>query len=144
VEHNVTFICQDNEDGIQIEGDRHRLMQVLTNLMSNAAKFSRAGGRIEMSTMRDNDTVRVAVRDFGVGIPEEFQEHLFDKFTQADSSDTRQKGGTGLGLSISKAIIEKHNGAITFETETGVGSTFTVELPVLVQSDLAPAENLRG
>jgi signal transduction histidine kinase len=119
-------------------------MQVLTNLMSNAAKFSRAGGRIEMSTMRDNDTVRVAVRDFGVGIPEEFQEHLFDKFTQADSSDTRQKGGTGLGLSISKAIIEKHNGAITFETETGVGSTFTVELPVLVQSDLAPAENLRG
>ena len=143
-EHGISFVHLGTANQFLVDADKDRLMQVLSNLMSNAAKFSPPGGRVELAAVRDNGIIRIAVKDNGPGIPEEFRDTIFDKFSQADSSDTRQKGGTGLGLSISKAIIEKHNGAITFETETGVGSTFTVELPVLVQSDLAPAENLRG
>ncbi|MBC6473302.1 MAG: hypothetical protein GDA48_11225 [Hormoscilla sp. GM102CHS1] len=82
-------------------------MQFLTNLLSNAAKFSPQGETVAISVTRDGQNICVEVRDRGLGIPEEFRPKIFHKFAQADSSNTRQKGGTGLGLSISKAIIEK-------------------------------------
>jgi len=109
--------------------DADRLMQVMTNLMGNAAKFSPRGAEVELRLMRDSGRVRFLVSDRGPGIPAAFRDKLFAKFSQADSSDTRRKGGTGLGLSISKAIIEAMGGRIGFESREGAGSTFFFDLP---------------
>jgi PAS domain S-box-containing protein len=127
----VTFVIETTLPNVQVYADSDRLLQVLTNLLSNAAKFSSQGSTVRLSLTRNasDSTLHVAVRDSGPGIPEEFQSHIFQKFAQADSSDTRQKGGSGLGLSISKAIIEKMGGKIGFESQTGVGTTFFFALP---------------
>ena len=114
-----------------VRGDGDRLIQVLANFLSNAAKFSPEGEKVEISVTAGKGTARVAVSDFGPGIPEEFHENVFAKFTQADSSDARQVGGTGLGLNISKTIIDKHGGEIGFDTKLGKGTTFFFELPLL-------------
>ncbi|HEV2675087.1 MAG TPA: PAS domain S-box protein [Aliidongia sp.] len=113
----------------EVWGDEHRLLQVLTNLISNAVKFSPAGGRVLISTSRSSGMLHLAVTDRGRGIPEAFKPRIFQKFAQADATDSRQKGGTGLGLSIVKSIVERHGGRIGFESEWGVGSTFHVDLP---------------
>src|SRR6185369_6677324 len=106
--------------GARVWGDPDRLLQVMTNLISNAVKFSPRGGTVEVTTARGSGDVRIAVTDHGRGIPPELRPRLFEKFAQADSSSTREKGGTGLGLSISRAIIERHHGRIGFTSEPGV------------------------
>jgi PAS domain S-box-containing protein len=113
----------------RIWADGDRILQVMANLLSNAAKFSPPGGVVEIGVERLGGHLRVAVTDRGKGIPTELQPRLFEKFVQADASSTRQKGGTGLGLSISKAIVERHGGTIGFESERGVATTFFFELP---------------
>ena len=128
-QYHVTFFVSTNAQNIKVNADADRLNQVLTNLISNAVKFSPPNNQVEVNVMRMREGVRVEVRDHGSGIPVEFQQRIFQKFAQADSSDTRQKGGTGLGLSIAKAIVEKHSGAIGFETTPGVGTTFYFTLP---------------
>ncbi len=105
-------------------------MQVLANLISNACKFSPKESKVTLSINSDNSTVRVSVSDTGPGISEEFQSRIFQKFSQADSSDTRRKGGTGLGLNISKKIIEKLNGNLNFTSEVNKGTTFYFDLPI--------------
>jgi len=110
-------------------GDEHRLLQVLTNLISNAVKFSPAGGTVSIATTQADGNLHLAVTDHGRGIPDAFRPRIFQKFAQADGTDSRQKGGTGLGLSIVKSIVERHGGRIGFESEWGVGSTFHVDLP---------------
>jgi len=130
-QHNVTFVRTGNDENVETLGDTDRLMQVLSNLMSNAAKFSPEGGQVELSVRRSDGDILVSVTDKGPGIPEEFRNRIFEKFTQADSSDTRQIGGTGLGLSISRAIVEQHQGTINFESKIGEGTTFIVTLPDL-------------
>lgn len=125
----VRFALAEALPGVKVNADSDRLMQVLTNLLSNAAKFSPPDDTVVVAVTRQNQRVRVAVRDHGPGIPEEFQSRIFQKFAQADSSDTRQKGGTGLGLSIVKAIVEKHGGEIDFVTARNQGTTFYVDLP---------------
>lgn len=114
--------------------DPDRFIQVMTNLLSNAAKFSapQAEVWVDMS-ITATGLIKVAVEDKGIGIPEEFQGRLFQKFAQADSSDTRSKGGTGLGLSISKAIMEKFSGSLQFDTKPGEGSVFYLTLPQVVE-----------
>ena len=102
----------------------------MSNLMSNAAKFSPDGETVKLSIAVNDDTVKISVLDRGPGVPEDFRESIFEKFSQADSSDVRQKSGTGLGLSISKAIVEQHGGTIYFVSEVGAGSTFFFELPI--------------
>jgi len=102
---------------------------VVTNLLTNAAKCSPRGDTVEISVSRHDGIIRVAVADHGPGIAEEFREHVFEKFVQADSSDAREKGGTGLGLSICKAIVEKLGGRIGLDTETDAGTTFYFDLP---------------
>ena len=114
----------------QVSVDAHRLQQVLANLLSNAAKFSPPGEVVTLSSQRRGDHVRVSVSDRGPGIPQSFREHIFQKFSQADSSDTRQKGGTGLGLAISKELIEHMHGRIGFDAERTQGACFWFELPI--------------
>ena len=112
-----------------VQGDPARLAQVMANLLSNAAKFAAQGGTVRVSATRTDGAIRFVVADDGPGIPEDFRPRVFERFTQADSSDTRQVGGTGLGLSIAKGIVERHGGRIDFESTPGQGATFFFELP---------------
>ncbi len=115
---------------VQVNVDPNRLMQVMNNLLSNAAKFSPPGQTVRVWAEQVQEGIRVCVQDRGPGIPEEFRPRIFQKFAQADSSDTRQKGGTGLGLSISKAIVERFGGSIGFVSEPDQpGTTFFFTLP---------------
>jgi PAS domain S-box-containing protein len=129
-EYQIEFVAEPGSANERVYGDFDRLIQVMSNLLSNAAKFSPPGGQVRVAVTRRDDLVRIAVADHGPGIADEFRRHLFKRFSQADTSDARQKGGTGLGLSICKAIIERHDGVIGFETEVGIGSTFWFDLPV--------------
>jgi PAS domain S-box-containing protein len=113
-------------EALPARADPHRLLQVLANLISNAAKFSPPGGRILLYGYREPGRVVVSVSDQGPGIPPEFLGRLFGRFEQADG----RKPGTGLGLAISKALVEKMGGRIRCESEPGRGATFFVELPV--------------
>jgi PAS domain S-box-containing protein len=113
---------------VSVSGDEDRLLQVMTNLMSNAAKFSGAGSAVTVSCEVTGRAARIAVVDQGPGVPEELRSRLFQKFAQAESGDARQKGGTGLGLSICKAIIDTLGGRIGYESAPGRGSTFFFEL----------------
>jgi PAS domain S-box-containing protein len=127
--HNVGLNLHFPNDELRVHVDSDRLIQVVTNLLSNAMKFSPPGSPVEVHVTRGGIGVRVEVRDRGPGIPEEFHKRIFQKFSQADSSDTRKKGGTGLGLNISRAIIERMEGSIGFHTQANVGTTFFFELP---------------
>jgi len=119
------------------EGDPARVRQVLCNLISNAVKFT-AEGSVRVSVAPTPLGVRFAVRDTGPGVPEGFAERLFEKFTQADASTTRNFGGTGLGLAICRELCEAMGGCITVENAPGGGSVFVVDLP-LTRSAQAPA-----
>lgn len=116
-------------ENVEVLGDKDRLIQVLTNLVSNAVKFSPEDSVVTVFTEVKNGNVRVNVQDHGPGISKENLRKLFQMFQQVDSSDTRPKGGTGLGLAISKAIVEQHLGKVGVDTEVGKGSTFWFELP---------------
>jgi PAS domain S-box-containing protein len=111
--------------------DTLRLQQVLSNLISNAVKFSPAQGRVDIHAHLLDGQVEVAVRDYGVGIAEEFRARIFQKFAQADGSDTRTRGGTGLGLSICKTLMERMHGEIGYHSVLGEGSTFYLRLPLV-------------
>ncbi|MGR8935609.1 MAG: PAS domain S-box protein, partial [Gammaproteobacteria bacterium] len=110
--------------------DTDRFIQVLTNLLSNAAKFSPAGQPVEIYLNRFDGKVRVTVADQGPGIPDAVKDQLFKKFSQLEHSDSQRKGGTGLGLCISKALIERMGGSIGLDSEVGSGSRFYMELPI--------------
>lgn len=125
--------------GLQIRVDAARYVQVLSNLLSNAAKFSPAESTVGVGIMVRDGWVRVTVADEGPGIPEEFRSRIFGKFSQADSSSTRGKGGTGLGLHIAKQMVEHMQGRIGFESELGKGTRFWVEFP-LVQTLALPSD----
>ena len=112
--------------------DGVRLQQVLTNYLSNAIKYTPEGGEVTLHCSRpDERHVRISVTDQGPGIPLGFRDRVFEKFAQADASDSRQKGGTGLGLAITKEFIERMGGRVGFDTTDGQGTTFWCELPVL-------------
>ena len=128
---------------LKVFADADRLIQVLTNLVSNAVKFSPADGIVTISVTENADRARFSVEDEGPGISEEFQARIFRKFAQADSSDTRDKGGTGLGLSIVKELVERMGGLVGFEGRGGKGTRFYFELPIYEEeSAQVPSETL--
>jgi PAS domain S-box-containing protein len=114
---------------VKVSADRKRVLQVMTNLLSNAAKFSPEGATVEVTMEDTGGVVRVGVHDTGPGIPESFRSRIFGRFAQADMSHTRQKGGTGLGLAICKRLLEMMGGRIGFSDRAGGGTTFWFELP---------------
>mgnify|MGYP001570505159 CR=1 FL=1 len=128
-QHQVKLALHAPRQPLKALVDSDRLLQVMTNLLSNAIKFSPAQGTVLVLLGRHAGRLRVEVSDNGPGIPEEFRQRIFQKFSQADSSDTRQKGGTGLGLAISKAIVERMDGSLGFTSKVDVGTTFFFELP---------------
>lgn len=147
VEANQTYgqpyrisLCIAESAYVPVRVDADRMQQVLNNLLSNAVKFSPSGGVVEVGVTAENGLARLRVTDRGKGIPPEFQARIFEKFSQADTTSTRQRGGTGLGLSISRAIVDRHGGQIWFETAPGQGTTFFVELPVW-RAEPAPARS---
>lgn len=115
---------------LQVRGDHDRLIQVMINLLSNAVKFSPPESEVYIAVTAQQNWVRVSVKDLGPGIAVEFHKRIFQKFAQADGSDTRASGGTGLGLNICKELIERMAGRINFETQAGAGTTFYFELPI--------------
>lgn len=133
-QHGVAVEVSETQQALTVEGDFDRLMQVMANLVSNAAKFSPAGQTVTIRSCPDGQRVRISVTDRGRGIPEEFHRLIFQKFAQANAGGTDRRGGSGLGLNISKAIIEKHGGSIGFETAAGQGTTFFFHLPLPAQT----------
>lgn len=111
-----------------VQADQLRLRQVLDNLLSNAVKFSPPDSTVILRLSQQNDMVLVEVIDQGQGIPDQFKPRIFEKFSQADASDSRSKEGTGLGLTICKRIIESHGGQIDFSSTEHVGTQFWIRL----------------
>lgn len=129
-QYQVRFELQTEAPDVHVNVDGDRIVQVIVNLLSNAAKFSPTGGSVQVRLKQLSDCARLSIVDHGAGIDPAFRERIFQKFAQADSSDSRQKGGTGLGLSISRAIVDRHHGRIDFNSTPGAGTEFFVELPL--------------
>jgi signal transduction histidine kinase len=125
-----SFVLKDAPPGTIVNMDESRICQVMSNLLSNAAKYGAERDTIEVGVAVNGQFVRVNVSDHGPGIPEASRHRLFRKFEQLDGSDSRKVGGTGLGLSIVKLIAEAHGGKAGFNTEPGAGSTFYIDLPL--------------
>ncbi|MBY0274078.1 PAS domain S-box protein [Candidatus Binatia bacterium] len=127
---------------VWIEGDRARLVQVLTNLLTNAAKFTPRGGHVALLVTRRDGAVAISVRDTGVGIPRDAQQRIFDLFQQENVSLERTHGGLGIGLTLVKRLVEMHGGTVAVASEgAGKGAEFTIVLPVLAEVAVQPAES---
>lgn len=122
-----------DEEQFFVKGDGKRLGQVITNLLSNAAKFSDSGGTVRVTLTREDENLVLSVADQGIGIPEGSERQIFEEFGQIDSSDQRKFQATGLGLAISKRIVEGHGGRICYESELGVGTTFKVTVKSMAE-----------
>jgi signal transduction histidine kinase len=120
-------LINEIDSSTQLQVDALRLTQVLTNIISNAVKFSPTGNSVQVHIRRVDSRIRMSVTDHGIGIPADAQTHMFEKFYQVDSSSRRQKGGTGLGLAITKELVERMGGQIGFYSEEGKGSCFYVD-----------------
>ena len=141
--HAIQLVKKIDPQELYVSGDYHRLLQVLANLISNAIKFSAPGNEVSLHLNNNEHHCRISVVDHGAGIPEEFRDKIFERFTQADGSDTRKIGGTGLGLAISKAIVERHFGRMGFDSEIGLGTTFYFDLPKILAPTVSPAKTIQ-
>ncbi|EAR50323.1 PAS/PAC Sensor Hybrid Histidine Kinase [Oceanicola granulosus HTCC2516] len=140
VQQDVHLVWRPQEPDRMVLADAGRLNQVLLNLISNACKFSHAGGRVEVWFEVRGAEVMFFVKDEGVGISATHRNSIFKPFSQVDSSDTREKGGTGLGLNICKELVERMNGRIDFESTLGEGTTFRFTCPLAEPADAEPDE----
>ena len=139
----VSLATEGCDGRIMVRGDADRLEQALTNLVSNAIKYSPPGETVEVAALTEGKWVVVEVRDRGAGVPMEFRGRIFGKFAMADGSDSRQRGGTGLGLSIAREIAERHRGSIDFHDRDGGGTVFCLRVPIF-EPDRVEARGRRG
>jgi signal transduction histidine kinase len=126
---------------VRVIGDFHRLVQVVTNLLTNAAKYTPAGGRIELAlgAFPERGVLAIGIRDTGIGISEDVLPNIFDLFVQAHDARKHSHRGLGLGLNLVRRIIELHGGTVrAVSAGTGRGSEFVIELPIAEELD-APA-----
>lgn len=126
--HHINATLSDDE--VWVDGDETRLEQVLTNLLQNAIKYSPVADRIDVRLEKSQDTVTIAVRDYGIGVPAGDQEHLFVRFFRASNASANNYGGLGLGLYISSEIVKRHGGRMAVESCENVGSSFSFSLPL--------------
>ncbi|MBA3856175.1 MAG: hypothetical protein C0507_04630 [Cyanobacteria bacterium PR.3.49] len=124
LEFESVSVGKNGTENGELYADADRLVQVLVNLITNAVKFSPAGGTVKVTHKLDEDTLEMRVVDEGRGVPAKYKELIFERFQQVEVGDAKQKGGTGLGLAICKTIVEMHGGIIGVESEEGKGSTF--------------------
>lgn len=129
-ECGVTLAIGTCEEG-RVLVDPGRFLQVMTNLLSNSAKYTHEGDTVRVDAVRAGNNMRISVTDHGPGITEAFRAHIFDRFARAEKTESRVMGGTGLGLSIAKAFVERMGGSLGFESEPHRSTSFTVELPLL-------------
>jgi signal transduction histidine kinase len=127
--YGVRIRLEDAHAVCDVRADPDRLAQVVTNLLSNALKFSPAQDEVVVAIEEAADVVRISVRDHGAGISADFKPRIFERFAQADATNVRQNGGTGLGLSIVKQIVDRLGGEVGFADAPGGGTTFHVALP---------------
>ncbi len=130
----------ESDEVLPIRGDRARIAQLFDNLVSNAIKFTRSGGRVDVRVAEDDGAAVITVADTGIGIPAGEQGRLFERFFRSSTASSEAIQGTGLGLTIAKAIAEGHHGSISASSEEGVGTTFTVELPLAQKPSSTHAE----
>ncbi len=131
-EKNIRFVLEDHAPESEANIDPGRLTQVISNILSNAIKFSPSEETIKLSILQVDDRLRISIKDSGPGIPADFHNKIFDPFSQSEQSTTRKVGGTGLGLSISKALVEAMGGELWFESIERHGAIFHVDLPAVV------------
>ena len=141
---SIRLDCVLDPDAGPVSGDADRLQQIVWNLLTNAVKFTSKGGKVQVRLIRAASHVELTVIDDGQGMSADFLPHVFERFTQADSTNTRSHGGLGLGLAITRHLVEAHGGWIrAFSDGPGTGATFSVHLPILIvhQRDRAAAEH---
>jgi CheY-like chemotaxis protein len=144
-EQRQTLALTTRVEALVVDGDVIRLEQVLSNLVTNALKYTAEGGRIDVVLQRVEGAAIIRVRDSGVGIEPEMLSTVFELFTQADHSLAHARGGLGLGLPVVKHLVELHGGAVTARSDgLGKGSEFTVRLPLAAASPLVAAVHERG
>ncbi|MBQ3590689.1 MAG: hypothetical protein II979_02005, partial [Clostridia bacterium] len=136
--HGHTISCTMEEDLPMVTGDRQRLEQVVINIISNAIKYTPAGGPIDVALFREDNRLVTTVTDNGVGIPEEDIAHIFERFYRVEKSRTSDAGGTGLGLAIAKELVEAHGGQISIHSKLNEGTQVRIDLPFV--GKLKPAE----
>jgi len=122
-------LSKNIESGIFIQGDRNRIKQVLINFLSNALKFTNTGGKVHVELLEDNENIKIAIKDTGMGIDDKDLPYIFQRLYRSDISRNRKTGGTGIGLSITKTVVEAHGGKITVDSKKNRGTVFTIILP---------------
>lgn len=115
---------------VTAEIDEGKFSLACTNLIENAVKYNKDGGRVDVSLNADHKFFYIRVRDTGVGIPEDCQDQIFERFYRVDKARSRETGGTGLGLAITRSVILLHKGSIRLHSKVGEGSTFIVRIPL--------------
>jgi signal transduction histidine kinase len=128
-QHNAQVTINISPD-LMVEGDGDRLVQVGVNLLSNAIKYSPEGGLVEVSALTRDGIAEFRITDHGPGIPPQYLDKIFERYTMAPSVDGKKRAGTGLGLPICKQIVEQHGGTIGVESQVGKGSTFWFTVPL--------------
>lgn len=129
-ESPINFTLDLPEDGVHLTGDEEAIRQVITNLLSNALKYTPAGGDVRLTLRREHGQAILEVEDTGVGIEPSHLDRIFERFYRVDKARSRELGGTGLGLSIVKHVCRAHGGDISVTSRPGLGSTFFVKIPI--------------
>ena len=135
-----TVVCTTPNKSISLYADRDRLAQVMTNLLTNASKYSPRGTPIEITTRRWKDRIYFSVTDQGFGISEEDQKSLFTLFFRVDNEDTRSEPGTGIGLYIARSVVDLHDGKIWVKSSPGQGTTVSFFVPGVTSGVVTPEE----
>ncbi|MBA1279063.1 MULTISPECIES: CHASE3 domain-containing protein [Pseudomonadaceae] len=139
----LALVVPDDTGPIEATVDPDRFAQVMANLLSNAIKHSPHGGVVSVDLHRDGSDLEIGIQDQGQGIPESFRSRIFERFAQADSSDTRQRGGTGLGLAITRSLVQQMHGQIGFDSQEGQGTRFWLRLPLPPHQPASPPAALQ-
>ncbi|MFJ6678845.1 sensor histidine kinase [Microbacterium sp. NPDC091382] len=130
-------VARGGENGLFVRGDPQILTEAVSNLLANAIAYSPAGAQVGIGVREADGAVEIAVADHGIGIPEDDQQRVFERFYRADQARSRRTGGTGLGLAIVKHAVQRHGGSVELWSRPGRGSTFTIRLPLVAAADRA-------